>query len=182
MVGAEYTRHRYQPGVQPDRMFLLDLPALTTRYYGRTNDLGWELALDVGGAFGGADSLVLSQKAASPAYSPELTSVAAAEGYNHVVGVSLNPRVRFDLGVAEAGFEFRGERLIGWRTLDRSGTVANAPIGELRRRSTVWVSLGASRLERLLFSVSWSERASSLGERTARRNELSLNLGLELAP
>jgi hypothetical protein len=181
MVGAEYTRHRYDPRGDANRIFLLDLPALTTRYYGRTNDLGWELSLDAGGAFGGADSLVLWQAGSRP-YTPDLTSVAAAEGYNHVVGVTLSPRARFDLGVAEAGIEFRGERLIGWRALDRAGRVASAPIDELRRRSIVWISLGAPRLERLLFSISWTERASSLGNLNARRNELSVNLGLELAP
>ena len=181
MVGAEYTRHRYDPSADPDRVFLLDLPALTTRYYGRTKDLGWELSLDVGGAFGGADSLVLSQ-AATRAYTPDLTSVAAAEGYNHVVGVTLSPRARLDLGVAQAGLEFRSDRLIGWRALDRTGRLANSPIGELRRRSLAWISLGAPRLERLLFSIGWTERASSLGGLEAKRNELFVNLGLELAP
>lgn len=181
MVGAEYTRHRYDPRAEPDRVFLLDLPALTTRYYGRTKDLGWELSLDAGGAFGAADSLVLSHPS-SGAYTPELTSVAAAEGYNHVVGVTLSPRARFDFGVAEAGIEFRGERLIGWRALDRAGTVASASIGEVRRRSRAWLSLGAPRLERLLFSIAWTERASTLGELSAKRNELSVSLGLELAP
>ena len=181
MVGAEYTRHRYDPRVQPNRVFLLDLPALTTRYYGRTRDLGWELSLDAGGAFGGADSLVLSQKATG-AYNPDLTSVAAAEGYNHVVGVTLNPRARFELGVAEVGVEFRGERLVGWRALDRTGKVASSAIGESRRRTVAWVSLGTPRLERLLFSVGWTERTSLLGEASVKRNELSVNLGLELAP
>ena len=180
MVGAEYTRHRYDPRAEPDRIFLLDLPALTTRYYGQTRDFGWELTLDAGGAFGGADSLVLSQSVTG-AYSPELTSVAAAEGYNHVVGVTLSPRARFDLGVAEAGVEFRGERLIGWRALDRTGHVASSSVSEVRRRSLAWVSLGAPSLERFLFSLSWAERESSLGELRAKRNELSLNLGLELA-
>ncbi|HEX2670975.1 MAG TPA: hypothetical protein VHM25_08885, partial [Polyangiaceae bacterium] len=169
------------PRVEPNRVFLLDLPALTTRYYGRTRDLGWELSLDAGGAFGGADSLVLSQKATGN-YNPDLTSVAAAEGYNHVVGVTLNPRVRLELGVAEVGVEFRGERLVGWRALDRTGKVANTPIGESRRRTVAWVSLGGARLERFLFSVGWTERASSLGDVSVKRNELSVNLGLELAP
>jgi hypothetical protein len=181
MVGAEYTRHRYNPRAEPDRIFLLDLPALTTRYYGRTRDLGWELSLDAGGAFGGADSLVLSQKVTG-AYNPELTSVASAEGYNHVVGVTLNPRARVDLGLAELGLEFRGERLIGWRALDRTGHLASTSIGESRRRTVAWVSLGAPRLERLLFSVGWTERTSSLGEVSVKRNELSVNFGLELAP
>jgi len=181
MVGAEYTRHRYDPRAEPDRVFLLDLPALTARYYGRTTALGWELALDAGGAFGAADSLVLSQ-AGTRADSPELTSVAAAEGYNHLVGVTLSPRARFDLGLAEIGIEFRSDRLIGWRALDRTGKIASASIGEIRRRSVAWISLGAPRLERFLFSVGWTERASSLGELNARRNELSVNLGLELAP
>ena len=181
MVGAEYTRHRYVPRAEPDRVFLLDLPALTARYYGRSKGLGWELALDAGGAFGAADSLILSQ-AGARAYVPDLTSVAAAEGYNHLVGVTLSPRARFDLGLAEAGIEFRSDRLIGWRALDRTGKVPSASIGEVRRRSVAWISLGAPRLERLLFSVSWTERASSLGGLNARRNELSVNLGLELAP
>lgn len=181
MVGAEYTRHRYDPRAEPDRVFLLDLPALTARYYGGTKDLGWELSLDAGGAFGAADSLVLSQ-AQSVADTPDLTSVAAAEGYNHVVGVTLGPRAQFDLGVAEVGVEFRGERLIGWRALDRAGRVATASIGEVRRRSVAWISLGAPRLQRFLLSIGWTERASSLGELSAKRNEFSANLGLELAP
>lgn len=95
MVGAEYTRHRYDPRAEPDRVFLLDLPALTARYYGRSKDRGWEFALDAGAAFGAADSLVLSQ----------------------------------------------------------AGT-----------------------------RIYWTERASSLGELNAKRNELSVHLGLELAP
>jgi hypothetical protein len=33
-----------------------------------------------------------------------------------------------------------------------------------------------------LFSVGWTERASSLGDVSVKRNELSVNLGLELAP
>jgi hypothetical protein len=180
VVGAEYTRHRYDPRAEPDRVFLLDLPALTTRYYGRTKDLGWELSLDAGGAFGAADSLVLAQPARNT-YTPDLTSVAAAEGYNHVVGVTLNPRARFDLGVAEAGVEFRAERLIGWRALDRTGRVATTPISETRRRSLAWISLGAPRAERLLFSLAWTQRESTLGELSVRRNELSVSLGLELA-
>jgi hypothetical protein len=181
MVGAEYTRHRYDPRAEPDRVFLVDLPALTTRYYGHTTDVGWELALDVGGAFGGADSLLLSQAGAG-AVGSDLTSVAAAEGYNHVVGLTLSPRARLDLGVAEAGIEFRSDRLIGWRGLDRTGTVASASIAEVRRRSVAWLSLGAPRLERLLFSIGWTERESSLGELRAKRNELSVSLGFELAP
>lgn len=180
MVGAEYTRHRYDPRAEPDRFFVLDLPALTTRYYGRSGNLGWELVLDAGGAFGGADSLVLPHTNAT-AYRPELTSVAAAEGYNHLVGIAVSPRARFDLGVAELGVEIRGERLIGWRALDRTGTVAGSSIAEARRRSQVWVSLGGPRVERFLFSLSWTERESRLGELRAKRNELSLNLGLELA-
>jgi len=181
MVGAEYTRHRYDPRAEPDRVFLLDLPAFTTRYYGRTKDLGWELSLDAGGVFGGADSLALSD-APSGHYTPELTSVAAQNGYNHVVGISLSPRARFDFGIAEAGLEFRGERMIGWRALDHTGKVANASIIEIRRRSLAWLSLGAPHLQRLLFSIGWTERASSLGELSAKRNELSVSLGLELVP
>lgn len=181
MVGAEYTRHRYDPRADPDRVFLLDLPALTTRYYGGTKLVGWEVALDAGGAFGAADSMVLSRPATA-AYDPDLTSVAAAEGYNHVVGVTLNPRLRFDLGVAEAGVEFRGERLVGWRALDRTGRQSSTSIGESRRRSVAWISLGAPRVERLLLSVGWTQRESSLDDVVVKRNELSLNLGLQLAP
>jgi hypothetical protein len=180
MVGAEYTRHRYDPGAEPDRVFLLDLPALSARYYVRSNSMTWELSLDAGGAFGGADSLVLSRPRAS-AYVPELTSVAAAEGYNHVAGITMSPRVRLDLGPAQVGIELRADQLIGWRALDRTRAIPNSAISESRRRSLFWVSLGAPRVERILFSVSWTERESTLGELRARRNELSTNMGLELA-
>ncbi|HET7538270.1 MAG TPA: DUF3943 domain-containing protein [Polyangiaceae bacterium] len=180
LVGAEYTLHRFDPRAEPDRVFLLDLPAFSARYYGGTKSVGWELVLDAGGAFGGADSLLLAQKN-SGNYNPDLTTVAATQGYNHVIGVKLNPQARLDLGVAQLGVEFRSERLIGWRALDESGRNATTPIGEARRRSLAWISLGAPRVERLLFSIGRTERESTLGELRAKRTELSMNLGFELA-
>ena len=181
MIGAEYSRHRYDPRLAADRIFLLDLPALSTRYYGQTRDLGWELTLDAGGSFGAADSFAQSRALASP--TPlELTSVAQAEGYNHVVGVTMSPRARLNLGPTELGLEFRGDRMLAWRALDRTGNTSRTPVGEFRRRASLWLSSGAPLLTRFLLSVNWTQRSGSVGDVLVSRNELSLNAGLELAP
>ena len=180
LVGAEYSRHRYGPDAAADRVFLLDLPGLTTRYFGGSQDLGWELTLDAGGTFGAADSLALP-RAQALGSAPDLTSVAASEGYNHVLGVSMSPRLRVDLGPSEIGLEMRGDRLLAWRVADRTGVVARTPVGEFRRRASLWVSLGARGVERLLLSINWTNRTGNVGDVHVNRNELSLGVGAELA-
>lgn len=181
LIGAEYSRHRYDPAAAADRIFLLDIPAVTARYYGRTPDLGWELSLDAGGLFGAADAFALPRASRSgPA--PDLTSVAEAEGYNHVAGVGLSPRARLYLGPAEVGLEVQSDRLFAWRALDRTGRLARTPISELRRKASLWIAFGAPQLERFLLSINWTQRAGSVGDVHVSRNELSLNVGVELAP
>ena len=181
LIGAEYTEHRYDRKGPPDRLFLLDLPAITTRYYGRTANFGWELTLDAGGLFGGVDAFALPE-AIRRGMEPDLTAVAKGEGYDHVVGVALSPRARLELGPAELGLDFRSERLFAVRARDGSGSVPTTPVTELRRRMSVWASLGVPRLERFTLSASWLGRAGTVGALRASRDELSLNLGLELAP
>lgn len=181
VIGAEYTRHRYDPAGAADRIFLLDLPALTTRYYGRIGELGWELTLDAGGTFGGADSFALpgalrQKKALS------LTSVAVGEGYNHVAGFELSPRARLELRGAEFGVDFRGDRMLAFRVLDRTGAVSTTTDSELRRRGSIWISIGAPLPARFVLSANWTERSGSVGDVRASLNELSWNAGLELAP
>ncbi|MEO6602270.1 MAG: DUF3943 domain-containing protein [Polyangiaceae bacterium] len=180
LVGAEYSRHRYGPNANADRVFLLDLPGLTTRYYGGSREAGWELTLDAGGSFGAADSLA-QPRAQALGDAPHLTSVAVAEGYNHVVGVMMSPRARVDLGRSEIGLDMRVDRLLAWRVADHTGVVAQTPVGEFRRRASLWVSLGAPGVVHLLLSVNWTNRAGYVGDVHVIRNELSLGLGAELA-
>jgi hypothetical protein len=181
MIGAEYSRHRYQPGQSPDRLFLIDLPALTTRYYGQTRALSWELTLDAGGSFGGADSFA-QPRALSRASATELTSVAKDEGYNHVAGITLSPRARFEFGPTEVGLDFRSDRLIAFRALDHTGITSPTPVSEFRRRASLWLASGAPWLSRFLLSANWTQRSGSVGDVRTTRNELSVNAGLELAP
>lgn len=182
LVGAEYTRHRYQPGQPPDRIFLLDLPAFTARYYGSSANIGWELTLDAGGVFGGADSFALSRAMFEAPPAPDLTSVATAEGYNHVAGIALNPRFRLELQGAELGLEARSERMLAWRVSDHTGKSASTPVSEQRRRTRWWISVGTPHLVRFTVATSWTQRSGEVGEVRVSRNELSLDAGLELAP
>ena len=182
MIGAEYTRHRYQPAGAADRIFLLDLPALTTRYYGQSQGLAWELTMDVGGSFGGADSFAQARALATGQALSSLTSVAEAEGYNHVVGIMMSPRARLTLGPTELGMDFRSDRLIAWRALDRTGNTSGTSVSEFRRRTSFWVSSGAPSLARVLLGLNWTQRAGSVGDVRTSRNELALSIGLELAP
>jgi uncharacterized protein DUF3943 len=183
LVGAEYTRHRYGPQTPSDRVFLLDLPALTTRYYGHSRELGWELTLDAGGSFGGADALALP-RAQRSGTALDIPTVAQGEGYDHVAGITMSPRVRLDLGPTEIGLDVRSDRLLAWRVLDggRSGVVSRTPIGEFRRRASLWMSFGAPWVERFLLSVNWTNRTGTVGDVHVSKNELSLNVGAELAP
>ncbi len=181
LVGAEYSRHRYGPEAVPDRIFLLDLPAITARYYGRSKDLGWELTLDAGGSFGAADSLALP-RAQRLGTAPDLTSVAQAEGYDHVAGITMSPRVRVDLGPTEVGLELRSDRLLAFRAFDRTGNTPRTPIGEFRRRASLWLSFGAPWVERFLLSANWTNRTGTVGDVHVAKNELTLNAGIELAP
>jgi len=181
LVGAEYSRHRYDGWTAPDHIFLLDLPAVTTRYYGRGPNLAWELTLDAGGIFGGASAFALSRASRSGA-PLDLTSVASVEGYDHVFGVALSPRARLELGSVELGVDVRSDRMFALRALDVSGRVPQTPVTELRRRSSLWVALGAPGLERFLLSANWLQRVGTMGDVRVSRNELSLNLGFELAP
>lgn len=181
MIGAEYSRHRYDPQGPADRIFLLDLPGFTTRYYGHSSGIGWELTLNAGGSFGAADSFALS-RAERQLPAPELTSVAQSEGYNHVAGVTLNPRARLELGPTEIGLDFRGDRLLAFRALDRAGYRAHTPISEFRRKGSLWLSFGAPWVARFLLSVNWMQRSGAVGDVHVRRNELSLNAGVELSP
>jgi hypothetical protein len=181
LIGAEYSRHRYDPAGAADRIFLLNVPAVTTRYYGHSAGVGWELSLDAGGLFGAADALALP-RALQHGPAPDLTSVAQGEGYNHVAGFGLNPRARLELGAAEIGLELRSDRMFAWRALDRTSRVARTPVSELRRKASLWISLGAPGLERFLLAIDWTERAGSVGDVDQSRNELSLKAGVELAP
>jgi hypothetical protein len=181
LIGAEYSRHRYLPDGAADRVFLLELPALTMRYYGHARELGWELTLDAGGAYGAADALALPNALANGS-KPDLTSVTQAEGYDHVAGITMNPRVRVDLGPTEIGLDLRSDRLYAFRAADRTNYVAKTPISEFRRRASLWMSFGAPRVERFLLSVNWTNRTGSVGDTHVARNELSLNAGIELAP
>ncbi|HEY3668278.1 MAG TPA: hypothetical protein VGL19_19885, partial [Polyangiaceae bacterium] len=181
LIGAEYSRHRYLPEAAADRIFLLQLPAFSMRYYGRARELGWELTLDTGGAFGAADTLALPVALAN-GKKPDLTSVDQAEGYNHVAGITMNPRVRLDLGPTEMGLDLRSDRLFAFRAADRTNYTAKTPVGEFRRRASLWLSFGAPWVERFLLSVNWTNRTGSVGDVHVARNELSLNAGLELAP
>ncbi|HEX3852152.1 MAG TPA: DUF3943 domain-containing protein [Polyangiaceae bacterium] len=181
LIGAEYSRHRYLPGTAANRVFLLELPAFTMRYYGRSRELGWELTLDAGGAYGAADALALPAALANGS-KPDLTSVAQAEGYNHVAGITMNPRVRVDLGPTELGLDLRSDRLYAFRAADRTNYVAKTPTGEFRRRASLWMSFGAPWVERFLLSLNWTNRTGTVGDTHVARNELSLNAGVELAP
>lgn len=155
--------------------------AVTTRYYGGSRALGWELTFDAGGTFGAADSFALP-RAMRQSPAPDLTSVAEAEGYNHVAGVALAPRARIDLGQAEVGLDFRSDRMLAWRIMDRADKIATTPVSEFRRRGSFWISLGAPLLTRFIFSANWRQRGGSVGDVRASLNELSLNAGVELAP
>lgn len=181
LIGAEYGRHRYDPDAAPDRIFLIDVPALTTRWYGRTRDLGWELTLDAGGTFGGVDSFALSRALELGQALTDLTSVAQGEGYNHVVGLALAPRARIDLGAAEIGIDLRSDRMLAWRLFDRSNVVSHTAVTEQRRRGSLWISVGAPGVERFTLSTNWTRRSGSVGDVRVGRTELSLNAGVELA-
>lgn len=186
LVGAEYSRHRYDPEASSDRIFLLDLPALTTRYYGRSRELGWELALDVGGSFGGADALALPRAQRRGSGALDLTSVAATQGYSHVAGISISPRLRLEVGAAEFGLELRSDRLLAFRVLDSGGmnpgALRTTPVSEFRRRGSLFVALGAPSPVRFLLNAHWINRAGSVGDVHVSKNELSLSTGIELAP
>jgi hypothetical protein len=181
LIGAEYTRHRYDPAGAADRIFLLDLPALTTRYYGHVGELGCELTLDAGGTFGGADSFALP-RALREKKALSLTSVALGEGYNHVVGFEPAPRARLELKGAEFGLDFRADRMVAFRVLDRTGEVSTTSDSELRRRGSIWISVGAPLPARFVLSANWSQRSGSVGDVHASLDELSWNAGVELAP
>ena len=139
--------------------------------------------LDAGGSFGGADALALP-RAQKSGTALDIPTVAQGEGYDHVAGITMSPRVRLDLGPTEIGLDVRSDRLLAWRALDggRSGGVSQTPIGEFRRRASLWMSFGAPWVERFLLSVSWTNRTGTVGDVHVSKNELSLNVGAELAP
>ncbi|HEX7453649.1 MAG TPA: hypothetical protein VF294_15260, partial [Polyangiaceae bacterium] len=76
----------------------------------------------------------------------------------------------------------RSDRLFAFRAADRTNYTAKSPVGEFRRRASLWMSFGAPWVERFLLSVNWTNRTGTVGDVHVVRNELSLNAGVELAP
>ena len=99
-----------------------------------------------------------------------------------MAGFELAPRARLELKGAEFGLDFRADRMLAFRILDRTGEVSTTSDSELRRRGSIWISVGAPLPARFVLSANWSQRSGSVGDVHASLNELSWNAGVELAP
>lgn len=183
VVGTQYSLHRYLYRGPLDNVFLVDAPAVTVRLSGRRPGYGFELALDAGGTFGGMSALAL------PDYQREhadegLTTIARNQGYNYVVGVALIPRARLELEGVELGLSARSERVTAIRVLDRYATspgTATVPDGELRRRASLWLSLGPRKGVRTTLNLEAAQRSGSVASHARALSELSVGLSLGAA-
>src|SRR5690606_17777969 len=138
-------------------------------------------ALDAGLAVGGVDTLALS--AYLEAGDPErLSTVTREHGYNHAVGLSLSPRVRFVWPRFEIGTEVRSTRVYGIDALDRFPAPHDRYTGtELRRSSRTWFRFTPEPPARLSVSAETTERRGRLGPAWAAFRELALVASLDMA-
>jgi hypothetical protein len=181
LVGTEYSLHRQlRPAGRVDRIFLVDSPAARLVHVIRHRFFTLEASLDGGATFAGVTTFAL------PAYqqsnsSSELATVTVRQGYSHVLGLALAPRVRLRLKGAELGVEGRGDRFFALRVLDpvRSahGTV---PIYESRRRGEAWLSVGPPNgVARATFFLDSYYRSGTVGDVKADQREVSCGGRLE---
>jgi Domain of unknown function (DUF3943) len=184
VVGMQYSLHRYEVLAPLDSVFLVDAPAVTVRWAGNRPGYGFELAFDAGATFGGMDSLALAAYRRSRG-DFGLTTIARQQRYNYVVGVAFVPRVRLELEGVELGVSARSERVTAVRAFDRYGEGADTggvPVGEQRRRGTLWLSVGPRSGIRLTFSAEAGDRHGNVGpvRKTLTDQGLSLSLGAAL--
>ncbi len=180
-VGADYSLHRYDLKDSLDRVFLVDAPAMLASFVGRRRGYGFELTLLAGGTLGGVDAFALPRYR-QRAGTEGLTSIALSQRYNHVVGIALAPRIRLALEGAELGLTARSDRVIAIRALDRARKEASSvPASELRRRGSLWFSVGPPTGMRLTFSLEGSQRSGSVATTQRTATELGLGVGLGAA-
>jgi len=182
VVGTQYSLHRYAISSLMDDVFLIDAPAVTVRLSGRRPDYRFSLALDTGATLGGMSAFALD------AYRRQrgdlgLTSVAREHGYNYVAGFTLAPRATLELEGAELGISARGERVTAFRVFDRYADASSgiAPIHELRRRASLWLSVGPRTGIRFTLSTEALERSGSIGNVQASSAELGFGLSVGVA-
>jgi len=183
-AATEYHVHRYtrsEPRAGYDRWFTIEVPAAFLHWTWRDGSRRIEAELDAGLAFGGVDTLALS--AYLEAGDPErLSTVTREHGYNHAVGLSLSPRVRFVWPRFEIGTEVRSTRVYGIDALDRFPAPHDRYTGtELRRSSRTWFRFTPEPPARLSVSAETTERRGRLGPAWAAFRELALVASLDMA-
>ena len=182
LIGSEYSQHRYdRPLGKMDRVFVLDLPAVTATFIARRGPRRLEASLDAGAVLAGVDAFALAPyRAKSP--SSSLSSVTEAQGYSHAAGFALAPRVRLLLDGAEVGFEARSDRLYGLGMLDRAPASRERALArETRRRGLAWISIGAPSFPRVTFFVDGRRRSGEIGDVSNTRSEVGAGARLEAA-
>jgi hypothetical protein len=181
LVGTEYSQHRYRrPAGKLDRVFVLDVPAATLQYIHHRGSHGLEFGLDAGGALAGVDSFALREYLELHS-DDELASTTRLRGYSHAFGFSLAPRVRIRLNGAEFGLDGRADRFYGLRVLDRlRSSPARVPVSDVRRRGTLWVSVGSSSdIPRFTLFFDTAQRSGRVAEIERRVTEASVGASLD---
>lgn len=179
-AGVGYSQRRYLPAPAPlDPFFVIEAPALLAHWRRAFREHRLELGLVAGGAFGEVGVFALDRylEENDPSL---LTPVAANRGYNHGIGLTMSPHVRWSSDVHELWVGGRVDRL--WAIRDEIGDeLASSPLKshEARRRLRAALSVGTDERWRFRVEGDLLQRIGTLGGFERERVQLTWTGGLE---
>lgn len=183
LLATEYSVHRFDaagPSPSIDRVFTLDAPGVSIAYRRHQGGARFEAELQTSATLAGVEAFAMAEYLREGSLDA-LPSVARAAGYNHALGLTVSPRVRWIARGVEAGVELKTTQLWGITALDRSPErQSDVSIFEARRRASAWVSFGPLFWNlRLSLRGSALQRWGTLAEARAERTELRASAGVD---
>lgn len=183
LLATEYSVHRYDAaGLTPsiDRVFTLDAPGVSIAYRRLQGGTRFEAELQTSVTLAGVEAFAMAEYLREGSVDA-LASVARANGYNHALGLTVSPRVRWIARDVEAGAELKTTELWGIRALDRDpDRESDVSVFEARRRASAWVSFGPVLWSlRLSLRGSALQRWGTLADARAERTELRASAGVD---
>lgn len=179
-AGIGYSQRRYLPAPAPlDPFFVIEAPALLAHWRRDFREHRLEVGLVAGGAFGEVGGFALDRYLEEHDRSL-LTPVAANRGYNHGMGLTMSPHVRWSSHVHELWVGGRVDRL--WAIRDKIGDeLGSSPLKshEARRRLRVALSVGTDEQWRFRVEGDFLQRIGTLGDFERKRMQLTWTGGLE---
>ena len=175
-----YSEHRYAEGSPRDPFFVVEAPALYGHWRWKRHAHEFFASLVVAPTMAAVGVFALSEYAESHDLTA-LTPVAAKRGYNHALGVVVNPEVRWSSPWHELGVNLRLDRLFPIRSLigdERSGSDISG--NEVRRSIHASLAIGDSDWLRFRSDLEVDYRQGTIDTVQRSATELTWANGIEL--